>query len=660
MRSKKSFFKIGIIKQDMRQHGWISLIYFLLLLFTVPLELMQLASRENVLFEDYKNYFFINTELQVLILHSIPVAAGLILFRYLQNEASVDMVHSLPIRRETIYVSHILSGLLLLLVPIVLTSIVLFFVTNSIVEFHSILTFQKLLFWTGLMILITSMVFIFTAAVGMITGMSSAQAVLTYIFLFLPFGLVTLVSYNLSFFLFGYSSYYTEQKLTYLSPFMRFFELWTTPKPFSIIEVVIYTILTIGFFLIGMGLYKARHLEKATEVIAFPILKPVFKYGVTFCSMVFGGSYFSAAGSLHWNWILFGYCIGALLGYVIAEMILQKSWRIFHFRLFTGFICYSIIFIVLFVGIETDIINYEKKLPQMEQINGVYFGNKYEVQEQMSKNSDVYSNSKPYIQDVRNLHEYIISQQEFLENDLTNQMDSQEMMISYRLNNGKLFTREYKLPANLVTDQVKPVMEAEDYKLNLREYTQLREDITAIRVIPNGPAGSFVTITNREEITELTSILKKEILSQTFEELTSPISPWGYFELSTKSVKDRHQFEGYSISWKKSYDAISAWLDLHGYLDDARITSNEIANAEITKINNIEAQEYYSADELFRLGEQAISVKDQNMISSLLEKFTDQPENQTYFIKFTLKDGNEWYGAIPENVVPEEVKNKLK
>ncbi|MGM7724050.1 hypothetical protein [Metabacillus sp. Hm71] len=658
MKSKKSFFKIGIIKQDMRQHGWISLIYFLLLLFVVPLELMQLPSRENVIFEDYKNYFFINTELQVLILHSIPVAAGLILFRYLQNEASVDMVHSLPIRRETIYLSHILSGLLLLLIPIILTSIVLFFATNSMKEFHSILTIQELLSWTGLMILFTSMLFIFTVAVGMITGMSSAQAVLTYIFLFLPLGLVTLVNYNLSLLLFGYSAFYIEQKLTYLSPFMRFIELWTTSEPFTILEVVIYVILTIGFFLIGIGLYKARHLEKATEVIAFPILKPAFKYGVTFCSMIFGGSYFSAAGSLHWNWIIFGYCIGALLGYVIAEMILQKSWRIFHFRLFTGFICYSIIFILLFVGIKTDIINYEKKLPQMDQISEVSFGNKYELQDQLLKGADIYSDSKLYIQDVRNLHKYMISQQELIEG-LTNEIGIQEIMISYRLNNGKLFTREYKLPANLMVDQLKPVMEAEDYKINLPEYTQLHEDITAIRVIPNGPAGSFVTITDSKEITELTSILKKELLSQTFEELTSPVSPWGYFELSTKSIKDRHQYEGYSISWKKSYDDTSAWLDQHGYLDDARITSNEIAKAEITKINKNETQEYYSPDELFRLGEQPIRIDDQKIISTLLENFTDISENQMYFIKFTLKDGNEWFGAIPENSVPDEVKNKL-
>ncbi|QNF28073.1 hypothetical protein [Metabacillus elymi] len=659
MKSKKSFFKNGIIKQDFRQHGWISIVYFICLMFAIPLELMQLATRDYVVFEDYKNYLYVNTELQILFLFTIPVAAGLLLFRYLQNEASVDMIHSLPIRRVTLYVSHIISGLILLLLPIVLMSCVTFFVTQSIEEFHSILTPSELLSWTGIITLLTCMVFFATVAVGMMTGMSSAQAILTYIFFFLPIGMVAMVSYNLSFLLFGFSSIFIDEKLTYLSPFLRFVDIWNTKDPFSTLEIFIYIIIVICSFFIGLGLYKARQLESATDVIAFPFLKPVFKYGVTFCSMTLGGSYFSVTGTLNWGWIIFGYISGALIGYVVAEMILQKTWRIFHFRVFTGFIGYSIIFIIILFSIKTDLIDFEKKLPRMDQISEVYFGDKYQMQELLSDDIEVYSDSKLYIQDIRNLHEYIIGQQDLIEAQ-TDEKYRQDMVIAYRLNDGRTFIREYRLPVELMKEKLTPVMEADSYKKILPEYTQLQENILSIKIVPNGPVATQVMLTDQKEIEEFSNAIEKDLLSQTLDDLVQSTSPWGYIEISSKATFEEHLYEGYPIEWKKSFDETTKWLDEHGYLDDARINIEDLLKAEITKVNLPKDLEYYNPDELFNSGEQFSTITDKKLLLNALEQFTEYSEDHTYFIKFTLKDGNEWYGSIPAEAIPTDIKNKLK
>lgn len=660
MKSKKSFFKSGLIKQDIRQHGWIGIIYFLFLLFAVPLELMQMASRDYIIFSDYKNYLYINTELQVLILFSIPVAAGLLLFRYLQNEASVDMIHSLPIRRITLYISHIISGLLLLLIPIFLTSIVTFFVTSSIPEFQSILSLSELLSWTGLIILLSIMMYLFTVAVGMLTGMSSAQAILTYIFLFLPIGMATMVSYNLSFLLFGFSPIAIEENLVYLSPFLRFIDTWTTTDPFSSLELVIYMIITVCLFFVGMGLYKARQLESATDVIAFPFLKPVFIYGVTFCSMIVGGTYFSATSTLNWNWIIFGYISGAIIGYVAAEMILQKTWRIFHYRIFTGFICYSILFAFILISIKTDLIQFENKLPRMDQISEVYYGNKYEMQELLSKDEDIFSDSKLYIQDVRNLHEAIIDQQQHIESLTDDEKYQEKVVISYHLNSGKSFTREYSLPVDLMKDKLKSVMEAESYKKNLPQYKLLREDILSIKFIPNGPITKQVLITDQEEIKQLRNVIENQLLKQTLDDLTDQTTPWGYIEFSyQKADKNQQSFEGISVDWKKSYHEISKWLEEHGYLDDARVNSDDLVNAEVTKITSKKNrnEEVYSPDEIFKSGEQYFTITDKDVLTEALERFTEYPEEQTYLIKFRLKDGNEWYGSFSDEQVPDEIRD---
>ena len=663
MKSKRSFFKSGLIKQDLRQHGWIAIVFFIFLLFAIPLELLQLVSRDFVVFEDYQNYLLVNTELQVIMIFSIPVAVGLLLFRYIQNEASVDMIHSLPIKRVTLYINHVISGLLLLFIPILLISCITYFVTNSLEEFTSILTVSDLISWTGLILLLTSMMFIFTVAVGMMTGMSSAQAILTYIFLFLPIGLTALVSYNLTFLLYGFSPIFIEDKLAYLSPFFRLIDMWTTSKPFTTIEIIIYLILTVCLFFFGIGLYKARQLEQATEVITFSFLRPVFKYAVTFCSMVLGGSYFSISGTLNWNWIIFGYISGALIGYTAAEMILKKTWRIFHFRVFTGFIGFSIIFTLILITIKTDLINYEQKLPRMDQISEVFYGNKYNAQELLGYDVDLFSDSKLYIQDVRHLHEYILDQKSLIESQNEDTLYLEDIVIAYRLNNGKKFTREYRLPVQLMENQLQPVMESEPYKRNLPELHQLlRDDVQSIQITPSGPVTKQVTLTKPEEIKEFKQVLENDLLSQTLDDFFTTSSPWAHIEFSYKQTDQRELYEGYNIEWKKSYDETSKWLEEHGYLDDARINSKDIISAEITKIkNNKRHDEYMDPFELFKNGVQYIKIVDKRQLSDMIEKFTEYPnEDHTYYIKFILKDGNEWFGSLADADVPEEVLSEFK
>jgi ABC-2 type transport system permease protein len=70
--------------------------------------------------------------------------------------------------------------------------------------------------------------------------------------------------------------------------------------------------------------------------------------------------------------------------------------------------------------------------------------------------------------------------------------------------------------------------------------------------------------------------------------------------------------------------------------------------------------EYYNPDELFNSGEQFSTITDKELLLNALEQFTEYSEDHTYFIKFTLKDGNEWYGSIPAEAIPTDIKNKLK
>jgi ABC-2 type transport system permease protein len=67
-----------------------------------------------------------------------------------------------------------------------------------------------------------------------------------------------------------------------------------------------------------------------------------------------GGMYFSEVTQKDIHWTLFGNAVGAVFGYYLAEMVLQKTWRVFS--QIKGLIVYStaIAFLVLaaqFLGI---------------------------------------------------------------------------------------------------------------------------------------------------------------------------------------------------------------------------------------------------------------------------------------------------------------------
>lgn len=372
--------------------------------------------------------------------------------------------------------------------------------------------------------------------------------------------------------------------------------------------------------------------------------------------MIVGGSYFSATGDLNWNWIMFGYVWGAVFGYTVAEMILQKTWRIFQFRVFTGLIIYSAIFIILLVGIKNDFMNYENKLPRMDQISEVYFGNKYSMQELFRNDAEVYSDSKLYIQDVRNLHEYITGQKDFIESQDEEDIHVEYMVISYRLNNGKAITREYRLPLELMKKQLKPIMEAEDYKRTLPQFLQLHDKAFSINIVANGPMSKNVVITDPFEMEEFSQALEKDFLSQSLEDLLASTSPWGHFEFTRKHPDEQNNYEAYHFEWKKSYDEVTSWLDEHDYLEDARITMKDIVKAEVTKGPKKIKKDMYESDEFFKQGEQFFTLTNPKVLEEALQNFIDYPDGHTYHIKFILKDGSEWYGSLPDEQVPNDIR----
>ena len=205
MQSKMSLINKELLVYIFRSSGWISLLFLLGLLFSLPLEvLMTVLDERGQFYEIENNLLSIHADIQYALLLVIPVLLAVFLFRFLQVKQLSDFIHSLPLSRKQIYAHHVVAGIIYLLLPILLTAFTLLILHWSM-DVSQIYTLTDIGVWLGTIIVLALLIFSASVFIGMITGLSALQAILTYIFLLLPVGLLVLFAENIKFLLFGFS-----------------------------------------------------------------------------------------------------------------------------------------------------------------------------------------------------------------------------------------------------------------------------------------------------------------------------------------------------------------------------------------------------------------------------------------------------------------------
>lgn len=625
MQSKISLINIEIWKTIVRSVGWIAIIHFLCLFFLVPLEIIMTTTEENRNYFHYENLFQYNFDLQFIITIAVPVLMAIFLFRFLQVKSYSDFIHSLPMKRERIFHQYVLVGLILLIIPVILTTIILLglYIPLNLADFFSI---SDIFNWFLITVLYNIIFYLAGVFVAMLTGISAVQGVLTYIALLLPSGLSVLLIYNLPFYLYGFPErFYMQSKVDAFSPLLTFFMI--SHRKLATIEVVFYLLLIITLFGLSLSLYKARKLESVSQALVFPVLKPFFKYGVTFCTMLLGGMYFGVM-ERGTAWVVVGYIVGALIGYVIAEMVLQKSWRIIiHLK---GLLIYTVFIAILALLFQIDFTFYEKTVPASNEIKRVYLNNYYYESNDTEESS--------YLQEIENidlvtrLHKEIIANKN---NHVRKRYDEHAFFV-YELKNGKKIIRDYVIDKKEYAHLYKLIQESEEFKRKANRVLQVKaKDVEKISIYPYGPIYKKVVIAEQEKIQEAIATLQDEIYSETYEDTMDERQPYSSIEILLGEKKT------VSMDWRVSYKKFEAWLEKNGLIENARINADDISYAYIVKKEDLEINfsRGYSYDELFtqmQENSKSIKITDKEKLKICLENSTSSIDGP-YIIGFFYK-----------------------
>ncbi|RXJ02007.1 multidrug ABC transporter permease [Anaerobacillus alkaliphilus] len=603
MQLKTLLFNRGIYIQNLKNVGWIGILYLLCLWFAVPLQILMISSsyreyRQHYAFTSGSLFSFMDG-FQYLLMFTVPILLAIFLFRYMHVKLSADYIHSLPIKRGALFFQNVLFGTIVLAVPVIITGLSLF-VISGFVDAPTILTVSAITEWIGTTLLLIVFVFAVAVFVGMFTGISVFHGVLTYILFIFPAGITILFFMNVKYLLHGFAvDYYLDKQVEKLIPFIRASNL--VRQGLTTNEVVFFLLITVIALAIGYIAYQKRKVETATQAIAFRSLQPVFLYGVTACAMLLGGMYFGETqGTLGWQ--IFGYVAASIIGYFIALMILEKSWRVL--TKWKGYGIFVAVMVVLALLIKFDITGYENRLPTIDNIERVYFGESiYLMDENHFYYTDLereygpryYYKDQTNIENIREIHKDIIKN-----SSRFGQLSGyyRQVVIGYELTSGKKIVRHYRVPENFYLEPnelYSSLVESQEHKRNVHGLLRI-EDATKIDKISiiSTRGNNQLTITDRDDIISFHETFQAELREETIDEITSKSGYWATVEYL---MKDNQRA---TTSWNKHHELIEAWLAERDLVSKARLTAEDIAYAVIIKKDKEYLHEYMRYEEEMR------------------------------------------------------------
>lgn len=671
MMFNRFFFNRGLWKQAFRQSAWLGVFYLIGLLIAVPFILIAQDKRDEGNFRTLDDVWKMNDlfdfgeTIQPFCMMIFPAFIAVFLTRYMQTKKASDLFHSLPFRREQLLTAHVLVGIILNLIPVGITMIVLAMLKNNLM--YMVYTGAQIWQWGITVFVISLFIFAFTFFVGICIGQSILQVIITGILLFLPVVIIMFFEQHFMAYLYGYMQ---ESSLVsnydYSSPLVRIGAI--SGEALSQREVWIYALLAFVFIILSYIFYKLRPSEAASQAIVFRYFNPIFRIGVMLCAAMTLGTYWRLVTSFGNTILTISiYIIGVIIGFIISEMLIRKTWYIFEKKMIVRMLGYSIIVgLIIYLPI-TNLMGYEKRVPELSEVQSVYIGDnaqgqifahdyrsgKYELKE------DKFSTNHDYIQSILALQAKVVEDQpefDYRNTDIVNQ----PIQIAYRLNNGTIMYRSYTVPYQMYASDLQQITNTEEYKTVYYKLDDLEKYQGKIRITNNDVNKRSKVITDPAKIKELKKLILQEHLA-----IQNPLnrSIVGnsvlfsiYFSLDSSGLNTEER----NYHWDPSYEPIATWLKTNGYWDTVITQSKDIESIVLAKESMDRNIRYQTLTDRFSQqihNSQLATIKKVEVIQELLDHSQQETsfQNTNYILKLKFKDKSIAYRVLSSSEITPEI-----
>lgn len=538
MTSKTFLLKGGIIRYNLKRFWWISAIYAFFLFLAEPYRLI--VEKEYYLdrlvrFSDWNPTSIIfSNELVFVLLIGAAAIIGICVFRYLQGIRSATLFHALPVTRTQLYLSTLVSGFLLLAMPIVANSCILLLM-SLFGGFSPLFALPTILDWLFGQLLTGASVLCFCIFVGLFTGSSIAQILFSFILCAVPVGMTALIANMLDGWLFGFTTSCMDRVYEFLLQITPvYFPQFISYEPIWWISVLqgVYILLFGG---LGLFIYYKRDIERAGDVVAFSWVRPVFLYGVTFCVMVLGTSFFQEVSGVRQGAPnVFLLLIFALVGYATAKILLLKSFRIWKY--YKGYIAFVVVALLLFFAIDSNIFGFGTGVPRADSISQTLVGDYYPYNWTREEGTHYSTNGVAVLSDpaeiemVRKFHGSLIEAGVLSGEELAGK---QSVYVAYQLKGGRVFVRRYYCQGESLYEILNTKGAKDSMFPNFRKHP---ERIQYLNLMTNGETGMITGAEKAELVACIQADLERltyEQISDRFIDYEATSSPESYYDVSS-------------------------------------------------------------------------------------------------------------------------------
>lgn len=462
MRSRASFFKAVLIQKATLRFwpAWALYLAILFFVIVVPVYHPGTGDAQSLILSVLKAGY------HPVLVFCFAILFALLTFSWLYSARSANMMHAFPLKRSQLFASHYIAGLGFLIIP----QIIMFLAAipgclgwgirpgvpglcllNALAcdfIFYTIAVLCCMLSGHMLSALVYCLIFnsVFVIAKELFTGIQST------------YGYGLLGSFD-----------YSAGKGTFLSPVVFIaarcgIDYQTSDAVLTVAmdsvhlksapALIGFCIAAVGLLILSVYLYRLRQVECAGEMSAFRALNPMIRWIVGICCGV--GMGFALTMILFdrgyvpstFKQLIVLVTIFMFVWFVIAEMVLKKTFRIFRPKLWAEWAVMCAVVICLLGAMKVDAFHVVYKVPEATEVQAASVQGNYTVL--ITDEQEIENARRLHQTMLDNKDQYEKAQEEWnKEADLTgysNEWTMQDVNITYFLKNGKQLKRTYVMP----------------------------------------------------------------------------------------------------------------------------------------------------------------------------------------------------------------------
>ncbi len=316
------------------------------------------------------------------------VLFAMALFSYLTVPRATGLFHSFPIRREGLFFTNYLTGLLTAAVIQVVSAAAESLVLAAAGALDGTAMLSALAAGLGMQLFFYSLAVLCVVLTGQILMVPVLYAVLNW----LAYGLCSLTQDLAQAFYYGFRSD-TPGWALWLTPVLRLsrdlsvqgtydpvLDTSVTVRLESLGTVAVYAAAGVVLALIALAVYRRRPSESAGDTVAVRWAKPLFLWGVALCAALLLGQglyYLVLDPMLGSDRVCFAgmlICMVALclIGYWGAAMLMRKSFRVLR-ATWKGALCAAAVTAALCLCVRADVLGVENYVPDAGEVRSVTF-----------------------------------------------------------------------------------------------------------------------------------------------------------------------------------------------------------------------------------------------------------------------------------------------